>query len=67
MITVILLYFVALLYLSVFLCSLELSGLLLQPRSNFAIENYQVIYIVNQFTMYAALFFFMHVYVGYYF
>ena len=67
MITVMLLYFVALLYLSVFLCSLELSGLLLQPRSNFAIENYQGIYIVNQFTMYAALFFFMHVYVGYYF
>ena len=30
-------------------------------------KNYQVIYIVNQFTMYAALFFFMHIYVGYYF
>ena len=65
MITVMLLYLVASSYLSVFLRSLELSGLRLQPRSNQLWQkNYQVIYIVNQFTIYAALFF-MHIYVGY--
>ena len=65
MITVMLLYLVASSYLSVFLRSLELSGLRLQPRSNqLRQKKYQVVYIVNQFTMYAALFF-MHIYVGY--
>ena len=65
MITVMLLYLVASSYLSVFLRSLELSELRLQPRSNqLRQKNYQVIYIVNQFTIYAALFF-MHIYVGY--
>ena len=65
MITVMLLYLFASSYLSVFLRSLELSELRLQPRSNqLRQKNYQVIYIVNQFTIYAALFF-MHIYVGY--
>ena len=54
MITVMLLYLVALSYLSVFLRSLELSGLRLQPRSNqLRQKNYQVVYIVNQFTIYS--------------
>ena len=53
MITVMLLYLVASSYLSVFLRSLELSELRLQPRSNqLRQKNYQVIYIVNQFTIY---------------
>ena len=66
MIIVMLLYIVALSYLSVFLRSLEFSGLRLQqPRSNqLRQKNYQVVYIVNQFTIYAALFV-MHIYVGY--
>ena len=65
MITVMSLYFVVLSYLSVFLRSLELSGLRLQPRSNqLRQKKYQVVYIVNQFNIYAALFF-MHIYVGY--
>ena len=57
MITVMLLYLVALSYLSVFLRSLELSGLRLQPRSNqLRQKNYQVVYIVNQFTIYSVPF-----------
>ena len=64
-ITVMSLYPVALSYLSVFLRSLELSELRLQPRSNqLRQKKYQVVYIVNQFTIYAALFV-MHIYVGY--
>ena len=57
MITVMSLYLVALSYLSVFLRSLELSGLRLQPRSNqLRQKNYQVVYIVNQFTIYSVPF-----------
>ena len=63
MITVMLLYLVPLSYLSKFQIR-KLSGLRLQPRSNqLRQKNYQVVYIVNQFTIYSILF--LHIYVGY--
>ena len=61
------LYLIVLSYFPVFLCRvLNCQGYVYSLAQILRQKNYRVIYTVNQFTIYAALFFMHHIYVVYY-